>query len=178
MNEWEAHEGSYDHQHKKVHYIHLRFTCHILDPFFRRTAAVLSPPQKLEPVLTPSKRLKELSRMQRDPNATNKARERERKEDEKSGIGGLSFKPVKLGSAGDGAASLSKGFKKGGFRSAFGGGEAVVDVAAATDGISAVRDGETRRVEDDDAELESESEEDSYDPRRPTGCEAGCSAGK
>ena len=104
--------------------------------------------------------------MQRDPNATSKARERERKEDEKSG---LSFKPVKLG--GD-AGSLSKGFKKGGFRSAFGGGGAVVDVPVA-DG-----EGKGEGVGEDAGEgvveSESEREEDGYDPRRPTGCEEGC----
>ncbi|CAF9921278.1 MAG: hypothetical protein GOMPHAMPRED_002278 [Gomphillus americanus] len=114
--------------------------------------------------------------MQRDPNATNKARERERKEEERSGMAGLSFKPVKLGTgAGEGdegmeAKGLSKGFKKGGFKSAFGDG-----------GVTVVPETKGENVEmgkaEEDGEVESESDEELYDPRRPTGCREDCIGG-
>ena len=54
--------------------------------------------------------------MQRDPNASDKARRAERRADEKSGL--ISIKPVKLDM---GSSKSGGGFKKGGFKSAFGG---------------------------------------------------------
>lgn len=64
----------------------------------------------------PSQRLKEMKQMQRDPLASSKARKAERKADEKSGL--ITIKPLKLdGSSSTGTGS---GFKKGGFKSAFG----------------------------------------------------------
>lgn len=85
----------------------------------------------------------------------------------------------------DGAAG--GGFKKGGFKSAFGGG----DVGGKTDGASGEGKGEVKvavgvpgveakgsevvRVEDAESDTEDEGFE-RYDPRRPTGCGTGCRA--
>jgi len=78
MNEFEAHENSYDHQHKK--------------------------------------RFQEMKAMQRDPSTAEKRRERERRQDEKAGV--ITIKPLKLNAD----EKKTGGFKKGGFKSAFGGG--------------------------------------------------------
>ena len=130
MNEFEAHESSYDHQHKK--------------------------------------RLKEMKQMQRDPNAANKARKAERKADEKSGL--ITIKPMRLG----GTAGSGGGFKKGGFKNAFGGDEKEEVKIKKEE----VRPDEYVKVlsEAADAESDTDSEdgEGYYDPRRPTGCFEGC----
>ncbi len=69
-----------------------------------------------------------MKQMQRDPLASSKARKAERKADEKSGL--ITIKPLKLdgsssattnGKAGAGATGTGGGFKKSGFKSAFGG---------------------------------------------------------
>lgn len=68
--------------------------------------------------------------MQRDPLASSKARKAERKADEKSGL--ITIKPLKLdgssssspatnGKAGASSTGIGSGFKKSGFKSAFGG---------------------------------------------------------
>ena len=124
--------------------------------------------------------------MQRDPLASTKARKAERRADEKSGL--LSFKPVKL----EPSASASKatplkvssvasggGFKKGGFKSAFGG--EAVDVKMEDDGEESGVAGvlqEKTKMKGEGREEEEESETDGeyeyYDPRRPTDCYEGC----
>ena len=139
MNEFEAHESSYDHQHKK--------------------------------------RLKEMKQMQRDPLASTKARKAERKADEKSGL--ISFKPVKLD-----AGSAGGGFKKGGFKSAFGGSAEVkiegVNTSTSVQGsrfkkVGGAEENKTTEGADLEVEMESETdEEDYYDPKKPTGCHEGC----
>ena len=114
-------------------------------------------------------RLKEMKQMSRDPLAAAKARKAERRADVQSG--GITIKPVSLPSA---ETTRPTGFKKGGFKNAFGN---------ADDGD----DGETvekrptkaeARVEDgraaDSAESESDEEWGDYDPRRPTGCPTDC----
>ncbi|KAI9802266.1 MAG: hypothetical protein M1825_002987 [Sarcosagium campestre] len=132
MNEFEAHESSYDHQHKK--------------------------PEK--------QRLKEMKQMQRDPLAASKARKAERKADEKSGL--ISIKPVKIDvpSAGSGG-----GFKKGGFKSAFGDSKkddeqpkpsAALPKPAGASGFGQI-------AEDIPPESDTEDEGyEMYDPRYPT----------
>jgi hypothetical protein len=105
MNEFEAHESSYDHQHKK--------------------------------------RLKEMKQMQRDPLASTKARKAERRADEKSGL--ITIKPVKLEVAGGTA-----GFKKGGFKNAFGGEE--VRRVDAKDAVMEEKGAEERGVESESDE--------------------------
>ena len=123
--------------------------------------------------------------MQRDPNASDKARRAERRADEKSGL--ISIKPVKL-DMGAGKAS-GGGFKKGGFKSAFGGadvkkeddGEA--EAAAVTrpaPGFKKIGDSTPTPVELPNAprnahdESDTEDDYDYYDPRKPTDCWEGC----
>ena len=118
---------------------------------------------------SPLQRLKEMKQMSRDPLAAAKARKAERRADEKSG--GITIKPVSLPST---EATKPTGFKKGGFKNAFG---------SADDDD----DGETEekrqakaepRVEGwkvaELVEVESDEEWGDYDPRRPTGCWEGC----
>ncbi|KAI9795619.1 MAG: hypothetical protein M1833_006940 [Piccolia ochrophora] len=144
MNEFEAHESSYDHQHKK--------------------------------------RLKEMKQMQRDPLASTKARKAERKADEKSGL--ITIKPVKRDApppaAGANAGSGS-GFKKGGFKSAFGADVKVEEeeepqpTPAAPKpgaGFKKVFAGTEEGVKESGEEVEESDTEDEgyemYDPERPT----------
>lgn len=144
MNEFEAHESSYDHQHKK--------------------------------------RLKEMKQMQKDPHAVEKARRAEKRADEKSGL--ISIKPVKLDMGG--AKGSSGGFKKGGFKSAFGGADVkkeVVDQDEAADMRSVPDFKKTGEPVMNPAEpvsrpqsAESETDDDYeyYDPNKPTDCWDGC----
>jgi len=132
-----------------------------------------------------------MKQMQRDPGATDRARRAERKADEKAGV--ISIKPVKLENKSAAAASTAAvggGFRKGGFKSAFGGGEERAQVQ----GRENSNGREFRKVfageEDDDEEMvmgegkeveemseESEDEDfgyEYYDPMRPTGCDESC----
>jgi hypothetical protein len=126
MNEFEAHESSYDHLHKK--------------------------------------RLKEMKEMQTQVNrATNKSKE------EKGPL-----VKIQLGGKTTGASEKAKsggGFKKGGFKSAFG---PVEDEELKKE----VLDEQPMEVEVKTTEEEESSdmtdEEDYYDPRRPTGCMPDC----
>jgi hypothetical protein len=174
MNEFEAHESSYDHQHKKVDQFLFSFHFpHIINQV---------------KLTHPAQRLKEMARMQRDPLAATKARERERRDEAKSGIGGLSFKPVSLSSGAGGSSSnsgsgaLGGGFKKGGFKSAFGPAKAEVAISVPQQNMTSAvvkneEDGDdekVRRVRERDG-VESETDDDDYyDPKRPTGCGASC----
>ena len=101
--------------------------------------------------------------MSRDPQAAAKARKAERRADEKSG--GITIKPVSIPSS---DTSKTTGFKKGGFKNAFGN----VD-----DDDDEAREKEVKvEVKGVTGEVESESDEEwgDYDPRRPTGCGAWC----
>lgn len=137
LPEWEAHEASYDHQHKK--------------------------------------RLKEMKQMSRDPAAAQRARKAERKADEKGGAGIIKIKPVKLGGGGESApaAAAAGGFKKGGFKSAFGDG-AKVKVEGQEDGERVDASARMDATKMWSLESESESEDDRYDPARPTDCPTDC----
>lgn len=104
--------------------------------------------------------------------ASDKARRAERKADEKSGL--ISIKPIKIESA----SSSASGFKKGGFKSAFGApkgdDEASAKPAAGFKKIFAGEDDPV--VEEKGAETDSdEFDYEYYDPRRPTGCDQECS---
>ena len=128
MNEFEAHESSYDHQHKK--------------------------------------RLKEMKEMQRQVQP---------KKEEKGPL-----MQIKLGGAGKPSAPSGSGggFKKGGFKNAFGPAEDDVENKQDKEDVEMLADNgpdlEKPRAEDDDGN--TTDEDDYYDPRRPTGCTPGCSS--
>jgi len=134
-----------------------------------------------------------MKQMQRDPLASQKARKAERRADEKSGL--ITIKPVKLeaqpvgGSAvasGATGATTGTGFRKGGFRSAFGevgkggggaggGGKVGAGAGAGDEGMGVgvgVGVGKSGVV-GGESDTEDEGYE-CYDPRRPTGCGEGC----
>lgn len=138
-----------------------------------------------------------MKQMQRDPLASQKARKAERRADEKSGL--ITIKPVKLegqpagGAVGaSGATTGGTGFRKGGFRSAFGegrkdgggdgggGGVKVGAGAGADDGAGGEGVGVGAGVGVGKSEVvggESDTEDEGYecyDPSRPTGCGEGC----
>ena len=106
--------------------------------------------------------------MSRDPLAAAKARKAERRADEKSG--GITIKPVSLPLAD--ATTKPTGFKKGGFKNAFG----------SVDDDDEMVDEKGQKVEPrvegwkvaEPVEVESDGEWGDYDPRRPTGCREGC----
>lgn len=109
-----------------------------------------------------------MKQMSRDPLAAAKARKAERRADEKSG--GITIKPVSLPSA---EAAKPTGFKKGGFKNAFGSAD---DDEEETDEKKQTK--AEPRVEGwkvaEPVEVESDEEWGDYDPRRPTGCWEGC----
>lgn len=120
MNDYEAHQSSYDHQHKK--------------------------------------RLKEMKEMQRQVQP---------KKEEKGPL-----VQIKLGGSGKGASSGS-GFKKGGFKSAFGLAEEELEVKKEDEEDVVAKQAENKEVvAQDDSDVTDE--EDYYDPKRPTGCMPGC----
>ncbi|MCJ1463176.1 hypothetical protein MMC07_001781 [Pseudocyphellaria aurata] len=137
-----------------------------------------------------------MKQMQRDPLSRQKALRAERRADEKSGVQVITIKPLGAGGSGsnkltggDGNGGGSGGFKKGGFKNAFGepdgsdekktvrlGAGEGMDIGDGDEAEIRVkgREGETKPK---GAEEESESEdegEEKYDPRRPTGCRVGC----
>lgn len=118
MNEFEAHESSYDHQHKK--------------------------------------RLKETKDLQRQiQNSTRK--------EEKGPL-----MSIKLGST---TSKTTGGFKKGGFKNAFGPvEESAIKSEAPDTSIADVTP--AGNEEDNDSDLTDQ--EDYYDPTRPTGCHPNC----
>ena len=120
----------------------------------------------------PLQRLKEMKQMSRDPLAAAKARKAERRADEKSG--GITIKPVSLPST---EATKPTGFKKGGFKNAFG--SADDDEEEMTDENKKKKQAKAEpRVEGwkvaEPVEVESDEDWGDYDPRRPTGCWEGC----
>lgn len=125
MNEFEAHESSYDHLHKK--------------------------------------RLKEMKEMQTQVNrATNKSKE------EKGPL-----VKIQLGektAAGSEKGKTGGGFKKGGFKNAFGPAEDEETEKAVID--EQPMEVEEKVIEAEDSDMTDE--EDYYDPRRPTGCMPDC----
>ncbi|KAJ9664945.1 hypothetical protein H2201_004997 [Coniosporium apollinis] len=138
MNEYEAHQGSYDHQHKQ--------------------------------------RLKDMKHMQRDPNAADKARRAERKADEKSGL--ITIKPLKLESV----TAAKGGFKKGGFKNAFGAPqadnkEAAKPASGFRKAFGGVGDEFILKKTNEEGSDTDDCGYEYYDPRKPTGCGPAC-AGK
>ena len=114
--------------------------------------------------------------MQRDPNASDKARRAERKADEKSGL--ITIKPLKLDGSASGASG--GGFKKGGFRNAFApADDEPVEESKPPAGFKKVfaseSDAAPTRSEDDESDTDDCGYE-YYDPRRPTGCDDSCRA--
>ncbi len=113
-----------------------------------------------------------MKQMQKDPLASDRARKAERRADEKAGV--ISIKPVKL----DMGAAVSKngggGFKKGGFKSAFGGADVKKEDENAGQGMTSVAPFAKSGDVLEDEESDSEDEYEHYDPRKPTGCWEGC----
>lgn len=113
-----------------------------------------------------------MKQMQRDPLSRQKALRAERRADEKSGVHVITIKPLAgpVGAGGGGG-----GFKKGGFRNAFGGEEADLP-SSTTDTVPGEKvDVSTKEGVTDDVESGSEDDgEERYDPRRPTGCPGAC----
>lgn len=153
-------------------------SCTILSPLvFSSTThpfhKLSSNPILVEYRLNKPQRLKEMKQMSRDPLAAAKARKAERRADEKSG--GITIKPMSLPSADSG----KTGFKKGGFKNAFRGGDDGGDVDNL--GVKKEGNGEKKEVKVvvEGWEVESESEEEwgDYDPKRPTGCTGDCRGG-
>jgi len=113
-----------------------------------------------------------MKQMQRDPLAANKARKAERKADEKSGL--ITIKPVKLDMAS--STGTGGGFKKGGFKNAFGSNEAKREEGNAVGGFKKVGSGDDQdvKVRRELVEDDTDDEYEYYDPRRPTDCYEGC----
>ena len=111
-----------------------------------------------------------MKQMSRDPLAAAKARKAERRADEKSG--GITIKPVSLPSA---EGTKPTGFKKGGFKNAFG---SAADEDDGDDPDDKRQSKVEPRVEGwkvpKPVEVESDEDWGDYDPRRPTGCGEGC----
>lgn len=115
-------------------------------------------------------RLKEMKQMQRDPLASTKARKAERKADEKSGL--ITIKPVKLDSQPVPAAG--SGFKKGGFRNAFGAEEEKKDTTGVVTGKKGASDDQKVSVKEGPIESDTDDEYEHYDPMKPTDCFESC----
>ena len=118
----------------------------------------------------PLQRLKEMKKMQRDPLASTKARKAERRADEKSGL--ITIKPVKLDSQPASSSAAGGGFKKGGFKSAFGetkneGDDAPPKSTSFKKTFGSDEPGKVAAREDEESDTADEGYE-VYDPRRPT----------
>ncbi|KAJ5819644.1 hypothetical protein N7474_005235 [Penicillium riverlandense] len=155
--EYEAHISSYDHQHRK--------------------------------------RLQDLKQLSRDPNAAEKARRAERKADADAGLRVID-KPGDTAASNDGKTAGGGrgggGFKKGGFKSSFATVKGTVAPASVTRknvlGDDGDEDDSTKLAKDQLAsskpavgsnltsDAESDTDEDYYDPRRPTDCFTGCAS--
>lgn len=114
-----------------------------------------------------------------DPLATDKARKAEQKGLEKSGAGLFKINPIAIPSAGSAGGSGS-GFKKGGFKSAFGkvdDGDAQTEtqIMVADQGGLKAQEIKNNGMEVDESDTDDEGYE-RYSPSRPTGCAASCRA--
>ncbi|KAJ5624737.1 hypothetical protein N7510_001046 [Penicillium lagena] len=155
--EYEAHISSYDHQHRK--------------------------------------RLQDLKQLSRDPNAAEKARRAERKADADAGLRVID-KPGDTAASNDGKSAGGGrgggGFKKGGFKSSFATVKGTAAPASVTrknvlgddgDGDDSTKLAKKQLASSKPAvgsnlagDAESDTDEDYYDPRRPTDCFAGCAS--
>ena len=116
-----------------------------------------------------------MKQMSRDPLAAVKARKAERRADEKAG--GITIKPVSLPSAD--ATTKPTGFKRGGFKNAFGSADDHDDDGEMDEKKKQATNLQPPKVEGwkvagEPVEVESDGEWGDYDPRRPTGCWEGC----
>ena len=110
-----------------------------------------------------------MKQMSRDPLAATKARRAEEK------LGAITIKPLSLAPS---DTKSTSGFKKGGFKNAFGnvnddGGEKEKDEKKGR-GVKAEVKVEGFGGREVEVESGSEEVEDAYDPRRPSGCGEGC----
>ena len=127
------------------------------------------------------KRLKDLKAMSKtmEPTATTKARKAEQKGLEKSGASLIKINPIAMPSA-DTASAGGAGFKKGGFRSAFGRAEDVEAEVMTKNVVPGKAGLELQDRGDDKMQLDESDTGDEgyemYNPRRPTGCTALCRA--
>ena len=166
INEYEAHEGSYDHLHKKV-------VSPILPSFLKHSHFLVHSPsayaqniqRKDADSLSFDQRLKEMKLMSRDPLASTKARKAERKANESVQVINIKLAPS---NAHDSGRNGGGGFKKGGFRNAFGSGEEKEQTDRGEE--HAEVEVEEKLGDEGGEEVESEDEEGMYDPRQPTGC--------
>ena len=116
-----------------------------------------------------------MKQMQRDPLASTKARKAERKADEKSGL--ITIKPVKLDMAS--TAGSGTGFKKGGFKNAFGADE-IKKEDVETSGVRRefLKTGQSEnhgtRKGQELVESDTDDDYEHYDPRKPTDCFEEC----
>lgn len=142
-----------------------------------------------------------MKQMQRDPLLRAKALRAERRADEKSGLVQVITLKKPDPAVGTAGAPGGGGFRKGGFRNAFvlangdgdgdgdgggknggedGEGEGGAEEAKVAGGIGAGKVEVVKEVVEGlgesggESESESEDEGEKYDPRRPTGCGAGC----
>lgn len=107
-----------------------------------------------------------MKQMSRDPLAAAKARKAERRAEEKSG--GITIKPVSLPSSDN---KQSTGFKKGGFKNAFGSVDDEEDMDEKKDLKTKPK---VEGFEAREAESETDEEWGDYDPKQPTGCGKDC----
>jgi len=94
---------------------------------------------------------------------------------EEKGSGLIKINPIALKGAGA-PAGQAGGFKKGGFKSAFGkmeGEGGMLKSEITTDGVVEVKSLGVQKVEGGESDTEDEGYE-VYDPERPTGCAADC----
>jgi len=103
--------------------------------------------------------------MQKDPNASDKARKAEQRANEKSGL--ITIKPLKL----EGGVKKG-GFKKGGFKSAFAPANSVSTISDKTESIKPMP--KRPVAQDQDASDDEMVNYELYDPRKPTGCDGTC----
>ena len=119
-----------------------------------------------------SQRLKEMKQMSRDPQAAAKARKAERRAEEKNG-GVISIKPVSIPSSG--TKPTATGFKKGGFKNAFGSVDDEEEKSEKSEKKEPRREPKVEGWEtSEQVEGESDEEWGDYDPSRPTACWEGC----
>ena len=116
-----------------------------------------------------------MKQMQRDPLAASKARKAERKADEKSGL--ITIKPVKLDV--QPASVAGSGFKKGGFKIAFGREDKEEDRDGPAQNLGVLKkelSGNDEDVQVKEELMESDTDDDYeyYDPKRPSDCFANC----
>ena len=108
--------------------------------------------------------------MSRDPLAAAKARKAEQRADEKSG--GITIKPVVLPPAGG---KSSTGFKKGGFKNAFGNADEDDEKKKEDSIVKPKAEAKVEGFKLKEVEVESDTDEgNDYDPSKPTGCGMDC----